>query len=96
MHRLPITWNSNMPVTADTGEYILLFPSGLCTVRFAYSDELDLISISKANAYQSGQAIPITVYGDNRTYTALSSNTVQYGASASVRVFFLTGGAEFS
>jgi hypothetical protein len=96
MHRIPITWNPNMPVTDDLGNYLLLFPSGFCTTTFAYVDELDLIAISKASAYQSGQAVPLTVYGDNRTYTALSSNTVEYGPTASIRIFLLTGGSDFS
>jgi hypothetical protein len=96
MHRIPITWNPNMPVTDDLGNYLLLFPSGFCTTRFAYVDEIDLIAISKASAYQSGQQVPLSVYGDSRTYSALCSNTVEYGPTASVRVFLLTNGSDFS
>lgn len=79
------------PVTTDTGEYILLFPFGLCTRRFAFSDEIDLLAVSKADAYQSKQEVPITVYGDARYYTALNSNnqdsTVAYDSG--VRAFIL-------
>jgi hypothetical protein len=96
MHRIPVTWGPTMPVTTDTGEYLLLFPSGLCTKRFTYAEELDLIAISKASAYQSGQSIPLTVYSsDNRTYLACSSNTVEFGAAAAIRVFILIGGVDF-
>jgi hypothetical protein len=92
----PTRWYT--PVTTDTGEYILLFPFGLCTSRFAFSDELDLIAVSKADAYQSGQQVPITVYTQAREYTALNSNNqapdVAYDSG--IRVFILTkgGGAD--
>lgn len=92
IHRFPMTWNA--PVTGDTGEYILVFPFGICSNRFAYTDELDLIAVSKADAYQSGQNIPLTVYGDSRTYTAMSSNNAQYNNNGGIRVFILSGSSE--
>lgn len=92
LHRFPMTWRA--PVTGDTGEYILVFPFGVCSNRFAYTDELDLIAVSKADAYQSGQNIPITVYGDTRQYTALSSNNAQYGNNGGIRVFILSGSSQ--
>lgn len=92
IHRFPMTWRA--PVTDDTGEYILVFPFGICSNRFAYTDELDLIAVSKADAYQSGQNIPLTVYGDNRSYTAMSSNNAQYGNNGGVRVFILSASSK--
>lgn len=92
IHRFPMTWNA--PVTGDTGEYILVFPFGICSNRFAYTDELDLIAVSKADAYQSGQNIPLTVYGDSRTYTAMSSNNAQYNNNGGIRVFILSESSE--
>jgi hypothetical protein len=90
MYRFPTRWQS--PVTADTGEYLLVFPFGLCTSRFVYTDELDLIAVSKADAYQANQIVPITVFGTNREYTALCSNNTEWGAASGVRVFILTSG----
>lgn len=92
IHRFPMTWRA--PVTSDTGEYILVFPFGICSNRFAYTDELDLIAVSKADAYQSGQNIPLTVYGDKRTYTAMSSNNAQYNNNGGIRVFILSESSE--
>lgn len=92
IHRFPMTWKA--PVTGDTGEYVLIFPFGICSNRFAYTDELDLIAVSKADAYQSGQNIPLTVYGDARTYTAMSSNNAQYGNNGGIRVFILATSAK--
>ena len=92
IHRFPMTWRA--PVISDTGEYILVFPFGICSNRFAYTDELDLIAVSKADAYQSGQNIPLTVYGDKRTYTAMSSNNAQYKNNGGIRVFILSESSE--
>ncbi|MFA5491036.1 MAG: hypothetical protein WC284_17795, partial [Candidimonas sp.] len=73
LHGFPMFWQT--PVTADTGEYVLVFPVGICTNRFAYVQEMDMIAVSKDEAYQLGQVVPITVYGDDREYTAYSANT---------------------
>lgn len=94
LNYFPTRWEQ--PVTTDTGEYILLFPFGLCSNRFAYSDEIDLIAVSKADAYQSGQAVPIGVYGEtDRQYTAYNSNNQNTTPvfSGGIRVFLLTGGS---
>jgi hypothetical protein len=96
LNYFPTRWLT--PVTTDTGEYVLIFPFGLCSNRFAFSDEIDLIAVSKADAYQSGQTVPITVYGENREYTAYNSNNqhrVVEGAGG-VRMFILTNGPDFT
>ena len=92
LNYFPTRWRS--PVTTDTGEYILLFPFGLCSSRFAFSDEIDLIAVSKADAYQHTQQVPISIYGDNRVYQAYNSNnqdgTVNFDSG--VRVFIMISG----
>lgn len=99
LNYFPTRWYT--PVTTDTGEYILLFPFGLCTGRFAFSDEIDLIAVSKADAYQHGQAVQISVYDKIREYTALNSNNQHIGPSdgtpgstvnydSGIRVFVMT------
>jgi hypothetical protein len=89
IHHFPNAWRS--PVTTDDGEYVLVFPFGLTTTRMAYTEEMDLIAISKGPAYQGGQAVNINVYGEAREYTAYSSN---YGTRPDefIRVFVLTSG----
>ena len=96
VHRFPSYWDG--PVTTDTGEYLIVLPYGICSSRYTYTEEIDLIAVSKADAYQLLQQIPITIYGDNRTYSALSSNqsvSVAHGHSA-IRGFILVGGSDFS
>lgn len=94
LHRFPTSWNA--PVTRDTGEYVLLFPFGLCSRKYAYTDELDLISVSKANAFQFSQEVPVSVYGQDRTYTALNTNNTQTGNANGIRVFLYTKGPEIT
>lgn len=90
LNYFPVRWST--PVTNDLGDYILVFPFGLTSDRFSYSDEVDLIAVSKADAYGSGQDVPINVYNQNRTYTALSSNNQRVANNGGIRVFMLTGG----
>ena len=94
LHRFPDRWQG--PVTRDTGEYILLFPFGICSNRFAYTDELDLIAVSKANAYQASQLVPVSVYSETRKYLAGSSNNAQVGNDSGIRVFIYTAGPEIT
>lgn len=92
LYRFPTRWMA--PVISDTNQYHLIFPFGLCTSRFAYSEEIDLIAVSKADAYRTGQQVPINVYGESgdRLYTALTSNSKNNSNSGGIRVFLLASG----
>lgn len=94
LNYFPVRWFT--PVTTDTGEYVLVFPFGMCTSRFAFSDEIDLIAVSKADAYQSSQVVPINVYGEERFYTAYNSNNQSSGVNGNggTRIFMYTKGPE--
>lgn len=94
LHRFPDRWQG--PVTRDTGEYVLLFPFGICSERYAYTDEIDLIAVSKANAYQASQQVPVSVYTETRTYLAGSSNNNQVGNNSGIRVFIYIAGPEIT
>lgn len=89
----PTRWYT--PVQADTGEFLLIFPFGIGSSRFVHNDEIDLIAVSKADAYNSGQEAPINVYGEERTYTAYTSNNDRIANNGGVRMFILTNGPEF-
>ena len=96
VHRFPSFWDG--PVTTDTGEYLVVLPYGICSSRYTYTDEIDLIAVSKSDAYQPLQQIPITLYGDSRTYSAQCSNSsvaVAHSHNA-IRPFILVGGNDFS
>lgn len=84
----PVRWYT--PVTTDQNEYILKFAYGFASSRFVHPEELDLLAISKGEAYQSGQTIPITVYGEERKYTALNSNNQNVAYDGGIRIFVLT------
>jgi hypothetical protein len=92
LYRFPTKWLA--PVISDTNQYHLIFPFGLCTSRFAYSEELDLLAVSKADAYRTGQQIPINVYGESgdRLYTAITSNSKNNANAGGIRVFVLASG----
>lgn len=84
----PTRWYT--PVTNDTSEFLMIFPFGLGSSRYIHNDEIDLIAVSKADAYQSGQNAPITVYGQDRTYIAFSSNNDRIANNSGVRYFQLS------
>jgi hypothetical protein len=90
MYRVPNVWEG--PVTTDTGEYVLLFPFGLCSGKVAFTEEMDMVAISKGAAYQGIQDVSIDVYGDTRTYTSYNSNLSTQ--KDYVRIFLLTGGGD--
>lgn len=88
IHHMPNEWEG--PVTNDDGEYILVFPFGFCTSRTAYTEEMDMIAVSKGPAYQGIQAVDINVYGEQRQYVSISSNFKT--RDDYVRIFVLSNG----
>lgn len=89
IYPFPKTWDA--PVTTDNDEYVLEFPFGFCTDKLAFTEEMDMIAVSKGMAYQARQEVPITVYGEQRLYTALAINKQDYPNNP-VRLFILTSG----
>jgi hypothetical protein len=57
---------------AENNKYVITFPSGLSTSRFAYTHEADMIAYTSADVVATGAEITITVYGEAtpRTYIA--------------------------
>ena len=96
LHHFPSYWDG--PVTADNGDYLLILPYGICSKRFAYTDEVDLLGVSKADAYQKLQQITINLYSNDRIYAALPSNNDLASANghSGIRPFILIGGPDFS
>lgn len=88
MYRFPNKWEG--PVQTDTGEYVLVFPFGFSTEKVSFTEELDMIAVSKGAAYQGVQSVNLNVYGSARTYTSYCSNFETQ--SDYVRVFILTNG----
>lgn len=61
---------------AENNQYILTFPNGLNTDRYAYKEELDMIAYTSADVISQYSEVEITVYGEAtpRKYFALNAN----------------------
>ena len=60
----------------EEDKYIILFPNRLNTPRYAYSQELDLISFTSADVISQWSDVALTVYGEAapRKYRAMLAN----------------------
>jgi hypothetical protein len=61
---------------SENNKYVITFPNGLNTSRYAYTHELDMIAYTSADVVSEGTNVPITVYGEGtpRIYKAMPSN----------------------
>lgn len=61
---------------SEANKYILTFPNGLNTARYAYPHELDMIAYTSADVVAQGTIVPVTVYGEAqpRKYAAMCAN----------------------
>lgn len=61
---------------SEDNKYILTFPNGLNTARYAYAHELDMIAYTSADVVAQGTIVPVTVYGEAqpRKYAAMGAN----------------------
>lgn len=69
--------NATQQVAISEGnKYILTFPNGFNTARYAYAHELDMIAYTSADVVSEGTVVPVQVYGETnpRKYLALNAN----------------------
>lgn len=61
---------------SENNKYVLTFPNGLNTARYAYAHELDMLAYTSAEVVSEGTIVPVTVYGEStpRKYMALTAN----------------------
>lgn len=61
---------------SEANKYILTFPNGLNTARYAYPHELDMIAYTSADVVAQGTIVPVSVYGEAqpRKYAAMGAN----------------------
>lgn len=73
--RMVINGEAAVAIDEDN-KYIVMFPNGLNTARYAYSHELDLIGYTSADVVSQRSEVPLTVYGETtpRIYKAMSAN----------------------
>ncbi|MFA5490796.1 MAG: hypothetical protein WC284_16575 [Candidimonas sp.] len=82
LYPVPTIWQT--PATRDDNKYAVIFPRGLCSMRYGYDDQLDLFGLVKNETTQSEQSIELDLCGDQRQYTF-------YSADTEYRIGILTG-----
>lgn len=85
--------NQQVSVTEDS-KYVLSFPNGLNTQRYAYPNyELDMIAYSSADVISESSVATVTSYGEatTRGYSAMSANKPR---NTGMRMFQLTVGTD--
>lgn len=82
---------SNQVTITEDNRYVITFPNGLNTPRYAYTHELDMLAYTSADVVSEFTNVPLTVYGEAaaRTYKAMRSLA---GNSTGMRLLFLTQG----
>ena len=60
----------------ENNKYVISFPNGLNTSRYAYTYEMDMIAYTSADVVSKSSVVPITVYGEltPRKYKAMMAN----------------------
>lgn len=82
--------NAKQQVSVGEGnKYIVTFPNGLNTSRFAYTHEMDMVAYTSADVVSAGSEIPVPVYGEDRVYIGVNANGPN---NTGMRVLFLRSG----
>lgn len=68
--------NVNQVAIRENGKYLLQFPNGLNTARYAYTEELDMLAFTSADVVSQFSDVKLQPYGEGtpRNYKALSAN----------------------
>jgi hypothetical protein len=66
----------NQVAITEDNKYVITFPNGLNTPRFAYTHELDIIATTSADVVSQWSEVPLTVYGETapRVYKSMCAN----------------------
>lgn len=68
--------NIQQVALAEDNEFVISFPQGICTQRYKYPYELDMIAFTSADVVSQNQQVPITVYGEaqQRNFIGMQAN----------------------
>lgn len=68
--------NKQQVAITENNKYVITFPNGFNTSRYAYTHELDMIAYTSADVISAGTEVSITVYGEPspRVYRAMPAN----------------------
>tara|TARA_B100000214_G_scaffold357534_2_gene317236 strand:+ start:39160 stop:40167 length:1008 start_codon:yes stop_codon:yes gene_type:complete len=86
--------NNKQQVSIREGnEIVLTFPNGLCTQRYGYDTELDLVGIISSDVLSQSSTLTTNPYSESneRTYQGMTADK-QYNAG--MRVMFWTAGGD--
>lgn len=83
--------SSNQVAITEANRYVITFPNGLNTPRYAYTEELDMLAYTSADVVSEYTNVPLTVYGEGtaRIYKAMRASAEN---STGMRLLFLTNG----
>ena len=91
--------NSNQQISiTENNEYVITFPTGLNTARYAYTEELDMIAFTSADVISHESTAQVTVYGEGspRQYVGMQHNLAGtnplYSPKWGVRMLCLVSG----
>lgn len=86
--------DKNQVAISEDSKYIITFPNGLNTPRYAYTHELDLIAYTSADVISAWAEVPLTVYGEAtpRTYKAMNASGAY---NTGMRILMLMQGPGF-
>ena len=56
--------------TSENGKFIVSFPRGVNTQRYRYDTEIDMVAFASADVIAQSTTVPITLYGQARSYKA--------------------------
>ncbi len=75
----------------ENNKYVLTYPNGLNTARYAYTHEMDMIAYTSADVVSQGTEVPVRVYDEqeDRKYVALAANGPN---NTGMRLMFLSYG----
>jgi hypothetical protein len=79
-------------VIAENNRYIVVFPNGLNTPRYMYTEELDMVAYTSADVISHYSDISMTVYNEAtpRVYKAMQSNGLN---NTGMRILMIRKGA---
>jgi len=80
---------------SEDNKYVVSFPTGLNTARYAYKHELDMLAYCSADVVSQGTEVPLQVYGEAqpRKYLAMNANG---GNNSGMRLLLLVDGGGIS
>ena len=91
--RLIINGKQQVAIT-EGNQYVVSFPNGICTDRYMYKEEIDIITYTSGDVISQYSNVSVAVYGEAnaRQYKAMNANLPD---NTGMRILILTYGPGF-